>query len=256
LAPHDNEIARRTLRLCDKSSVESERESPFFSGGEEYDGGLSFATSGVCGHIGQGNEDQQATASPMPASPNLQPPNPAPSTADSTECLMQFPSRRCQILSSFRRWSSVPLTLGQACRSICQATRKGHSRKSHYNRETNRYSASSPVVLRQLGTQRSRRTFERDSVTRLKCSSASCLGASERPNLAYIMEHSKAVPSMKDAHNLLSRIKAAKYAEFPNVTLPGLCQAVTLRTKHMRHMFSQFPEVVLIDATHATNNAN
>jgi hypothetical protein len=98
-------------------------------------------------------------------------------------------------------------------------------------------------------------------------------GTPRKGILSYLTRKMINPPSMRDVHNLLAKMRAEKYADNPTVEgrvnqfLRDFCaqrdhvgrvfsddvgqvKAVTLQTAHMRQMFAQFPEVVLIDATH------
>lgn len=96
--------------------------------------------------------------------------------------------------------------------------------------------------------------------------------------LAYMTSKCDLAPTVKDVDNLLARLKAAMYVDQPSVEARvnevirdfSACdghvarvftdttksvQSVTLQTAHTRTMFQRFPDVVLEDATHNTNNA-
>ena len=104
-------------------------------------------------------------------------------------------------------------------------------------------------------------------------------GTPRKGILEYMTKNSTIAPTMKDVHNLLAQMKKARYGEFPSVEarvklfLSDFCavtgnvgrvfaddqntvKCVTMQTAHMRTMFDQFPEVILIDATHNTNKAH
>ncbi|EGZ08623.1 hypothetical protein PHYSODRAFT_525891, partial [Phytophthora sojae] len=106
------------------------------------------------------------------------------------------------------------------------------------------------------------------------------VGAKKKTIHQYILENCDRLPSIRDVHNLLRTLKTK---EFDNTTRvqrlkkcmtdfseqPGniariftevingkkLATCLTLQTERMRDTFSRFSEVLLIDATHGTNES-
>lgn len=110
------------------------------------------------------------------------------------------------------------------------------------------------------------------------------VGLSTKKIHRFIMEKTKSNPNLRDVHNLIAKIKShykghTTTAQRVRVFMDDFCdetssntkgnigrvftdpetksvKCVTLQTAFMRRIFGLFPEVLLIDATHGTNNAN
>ncbi|KAG3090031.1 hypothetical protein PI125_g17826 [Phytophthora idaei] len=103
-------------------------------------------------------------------------------------------------------------------------------------------------------------------------------GANRKRILEYIGENTTVQPAMKAVHNLVACLKRETYA-FPTIeeriasilgdfasgkgnvsrdyaSEKGVVKYIFIQTSHMRTMFENFPEVLFIDATHATNVSN
>ncbi|POM61588.1 hypothetical protein PHPALM_29374, partial [Phytophthora palmivora] len=101
--------------------------------------------------------------------------------------------------------------------------------------------------------------------------------------IRHILENTDSNPTPKDVQNLVLKLKARAQRDGPSssdkrlkkwmkefgaqsgnvgriflddVGNKRVATCITLQTKHMRDMFEQFPEVLLIDATHGTNRSN
>ncbi|ETP52784.1 hypothetical protein F442_02249 [Phytophthora nicotianae P10297] len=100
-------------------------------------------------------------------------------------------------------------------------------------------------------------------------------GANRKRILEYIMENSTVEPTMKDEHNFVQRLKKESYnyptmetriehilSDFSDVkgnlsrldtNDEAVAECISIQTRHMRSMFANFPEVLMIDVTHGTN---
>ncbi|KAE9242549.1 hypothetical protein PF004_g6550 [Phytophthora fragariae] len=105
------------------------------------------------------------------------------------------------------------------------------------------------------------------------------VGVSRGKNLKFIWDNTEAEPCMIDVHNLLAKLKLSENGDSSlsdrlSETLDQICEdepygvahvdidrsgdkhiarCIIIQTSHMRSLFSCFPEVILVDATHGTN---
>ncbi|POM78762.1 Hypothetical protein PHPALM_3673 [Phytophthora palmivora] len=96
------------------------------------------------------------------------------------------------------------------------------------------------------------------------------VGLSRKKILKYIWDNTDSDPDIVDIHNLMAKLKRADEAgttvsDRLTETLDRFCEkdsfaaahlvasCITLQSSHLRSLFSSFPEVLLVDATHDTN---
>ncbi|KAE9352697.1 hypothetical protein PR003_g4258 [Phytophthora rubi] len=105
------------------------------------------------------------------------------------------------------------------------------------------------------------------------------VGVSRKKILKFIWDNTEAEPCMIDVHNLLAKLKLSENGDSSlsdrlSETLDRFCEdepygvahvdidrsgdkhiarCIIIQTSHMRSLFSCFPEVLLVDATHGTN---